>query len=206
MSHLLVIDPGLSSGIFLGHYSDTEPLRRVAVWQFGGVDDEIRGVEALLGWFKNHWHDGYDEGESDFSYYGGLYQRGENRFEIERLDLLVVAEKFTPLQNVGHSLTLDAVEPLRCEGALIANGLMPAEFPHERWQRPDRMYFSGGTNLVEKKKRARAWLKSHELLPTGKTVGQKDAHDAVSATLHAFAYMRKINHAPTLEHYWKESA
>lgn len=202
MSYLLSIDCGLSSGIFLGRYSDTEPLTRVAVWQFGGVNDEVRGVVALLSWCDTH----FDEDDAEFAHLPPGRMRTQN---IPFGDLTIIAEKFTPLQNAGHSLTLDAVEPLRCEGALIAEGLMPAEFPHERWQRPDRMYFSGGTNLAAKKKASRAWLKSHGLLPTGKTVGQKDAHDAVSATLHAFAYMRKMNgtgHAPTLEHYWKEQA
>jgi hypothetical protein len=195
MSHLLAIDPGLSTGCFLGHYSDTEPLSRVAVWQFGDKGDEYRGVEALLRWCAEHTY----ETLSKYTRwtFGG--------FGVPEWEMTIIAEKFTPLQNKGHSLTLDAVEPLRCEGALIANGLMPAEFPHMRWQRPDRMYFSGGTDLAAKKKASRAWLKSHELLPTGKTVGQPNAHDAVSATLHAFAYMRKINHLPTLAHYWPEA-
>lgn len=202
MSHVLAVDPGLSSGVFLGHYSDTEPLTRVAVWQFGGVNDEVRGVEALLQWlsFPGYYavHGGFFDGTHipDKQVIHGHVAKSSG--------LVVVAEKFTPLRGKGFSLTLDAVEPLRCEGALIAKGLMPAQFPHERWQRPDRMYFCGGTTKAEKLKLSREWLKSHDLLPTGKDVGQKDANDAVSATLHAFAYMRKINHIPTLGHYFKE--
>lgn len=189
MSHILVVDPGLSSGIFLGRYSDTEPLTRVAVWQFGGVNDEVRGVEALLQWIENAF-DGQD------------FWRVPGGCGID--ELAIVAEKFTPLQGKGFSLTLDAVEPLRCEGALIAKGLMPAEFPHERWQRPDRMVLAGGDTPVQRKKRSDDLLRANNLWCTGRDVGQPDASDAISATKHAVAYMKKIRHAPTLAAMFKE--
>jgi hypothetical protein len=183
--YLLSIDPGKSSGIFLGHYSDTEPLTRVAVWQVEG------GMQGLLDWFE-----------------ANLIDHREPLFGLKLAqseDTVYVAEKFTPLQNQGFSLTLDAVEPLRCEGALIALGLLPAEFPHNQWQRPNMMYWIHGTSLAEKKKASRAWLKTFGLLPTGKDVGCKDANDAVSASLHAFAYMRKIRHTPSIERYWSQT-
>lgn len=197
MKYLLSIDPGLSSGVFLGSYSDTQPLERIAVWQFGGIGDDLRGVDALVVWVRRFFIGHTSQGLIAF-----WWEPGMPSSVIRPDDLTIIAEKFTPLSGQGHSLTLDAVEPLRCEGALIALGLMPAEFPHEQWQRPAVMYFSGGSDLAAKKKASRAWLKSHDLLPTGKTVGQKDANDAVSATLHAFAYMRKMRHQPTMDHYW----
>lgn len=206
MTTLVSIDPGLSSGVFVGHYSDTEPLTRLGVFQF------IGGVQGLLEFFsfpnyvhERAWVSRHRNGSKDFPLvFKGqteLHHLHNLRFEG---DIVYICEKFTPLTGRGFALTLDSVEPLRAEGALIAKGFMPAEFPHERWQRPAVMYSHGGSTLAEKKKASRAWLKKHDLLPTGKTVGQPDANDAVSATLHAFAYMRKIGHLPTLKHYYEE--
>lgn len=206
MTTLISIDPGLSSGVFVGHHSDTEPLTRLGVFQFTG------GVQGLLDFFSfpNYVHERapiyeYREVLEDFPpVFRGvkdIHHLHSLRFEGE---IVYICEKFTPLTGRGFALTLDSVEPLRAEGALIAKGFMAAEFPHESWQRPAVMYSHGGSTLPEKKKASRAWLKKHDLLPTGKTVGQPDANDAVSATLHAFAYMRKIGHLPTLKHYYEE--
>ena len=203
MTYILAIDPGLSSGIVLGKFNDTEPFERVAFWQVEG------GLAGVLEWYKEHWFRGHDEGDDEFEYYGGLWGgRGgaSPKFEVPGLDLLVVAEKFTPLTNKGFSLTLDSVEPLRIEGALVAFGLMPADFPdaEHRWARPASMYFSGGSDKASRLKASRAWLKSHGLLATGKQVGCKDANDVNSAQLHAFAHLRKIRHLPTIKHYFPE--
>lgn len=189
MTTLISIDPGLSSGVFVGYYSDTEPLTRLGVFQFTGGVQGLLDFFSLPNYYINHTV------SRPMYHIGGIRFRGEPEF---------ICEKFTPLTGRGFALTLDSVEPLRAEGALIAKGFMPAEFPHERWQRPAVMYSHGGSTLAEKKKASRAWLKRHDLLPTGKTVGQPDANDAVSATLHAFAHMKKISHLPTLKHYYEE--
>lgn len=191
MTYILAIDPGLSSGIVLGKFSDTEPFERVAFWQVEG------GLAGFLEWADRHWT--WDS--EDFWY--ALIAKG--LYVLEN-DLLVVAEKFTPLNNKGFSHTLDSVEPLRIEGALVALGLMPAEFPdaEHRWQRPAQMYTHGGTDKASRLRASRAWLKSHGLLVTGKQVGCKDANDVNSAQLHLFAHLRKIRHAPTLSAFWPE--
>lgn len=116
---------------------------------------------------------------------------------------LVICEKFTPRSGNGFSHTTKSVEPLRCEGALIALGLMP-DYPDPRWRQPTAQYFSGGETPAARKKASRAFLKKHDLYLTGKDVGQRDADDAISATLHLFGYMRQIKHRPTLERYFKE--
>lgn len=189
MTYILAIDPGLSSGIVLGKFSDTEPFERVAFWQVEG------GLAGFIRWSLENW-----TFDSEDCYYALM----SNGLYIPESHLLVVAEKFTPLTNNGFSLTLDSVEPLRIEGALVALGLMPAEFPdtEHRWQRPAQMYFSGGEDKASRLKASRAWLKSHGLLVTGKQVGCKDANDVNSAQLHAFAHLRKIRHLPTIKHYF----
>lgn len=193
MTYILAIDPGLSSGIVLGKFSNTEPFERVAFWQVEG------GLAGFLEWADRYWYIN-TENWSRFLI--------SDDFDVPAGNLLVVAEKFTPLTNKGFSHTLDSVEPLRIEGAMVALGLMPAEFPdaEHRWQRPAQMYFSGGNDKASRLKASRAWLKSHGLLVTGKQVGCKDANDVNSAQLHLFAHLRKIRHLPTIKHYFPEEA
>lgn len=190
MTYILAIDPGLSSGIVLGKFGATEPFERVAFWQVEG------GLAGFGKWTNECWT--WDSEDFCYALMAEAY--------IPENDLLVVAEKFTPLTNKGFSHTLDSVEPLRIEGAMVALGLMPAEFPdpEHRWQRPAQMYFSGGTDKASRLKASRAWLKSHGLLVTGKQVGCKDANDVNSAQLHLFAHLRKIRHMPTIKHYFPE--
>lgn len=102
-------------------------------------------------------------------------------------ETIMIAEKFTPLQNKGFSHTLGSVEPLRGEGALIALGLMP-DYPDKRWRRPQDMYIFGGTNLKERKKKAQKFLKDNGMYITGKMVGCKDADDSRSAIWHGLSY------------------
>ena len=113
---------------------------------------------------------------------------------------LVVCEKFVPLAGGGFSHTLKSVEPLRIEGAL-EYAKDSAGIPIV-YQRPQEMYRYGGDNLAERKKKARAFLREHGLLQTGKMVGHKDADDANSALLHAFAYAVNSGHVPTMRHYF----
>lgn len=189
MTYILAIDPGLSSGIVLGKFSTTEPFERVAFWQVEG------GLAGFLEWADRYW---YIDTEN------WLRFLISDEFAVAAGNLLVVAEKFTPLTNKGFSHTLDSVEPLRIEGALVALELMPAEFPdaEHRWQRPAQMYTHGGTDKASRLKASRAWLKSHGLLVTGKQVGCKDANDVNSAQLHLFAHLRKIRHLPTIRRYF----
>lgn len=165
------IDPGLSTGLAVGHYTEDTPLKITGRQQFAG------GLQGFLEW------------------------QGGDIWDLADGSVLVISEKFTPRPNEKFNLTLKSVEPLRIEGALVAMGMMP-DYPDPRWRSPAAQYFSGGANLTERKKKSRQFLKDHDLYITGKDVGQKDADDAISATLHLIAYMRHINHLPTLKHYF----
>lgn len=111
----------------------------------------------------------------------------------------VISEKFTPLSGGGFNQTLESVEPLRGEGALIALGLMP-DYPDPKWRRPDRQYLYGGGSLAEKKRRAHRFLKDSGFYVTGKDVGCKDANDARSAMLHGLSYLAQVvKHKPTYD-------
>lgn len=115
----------------------------------------------------------------------------------------VVQEAFTPLQHSGFSLTRKSVTPLLIEGALVMSGLIqPYEAKSPQHQRPAEMYFTGGRDLADKKKRAHKWLKEHGLYVTGKDVGCKDANDVRSALLHGITWFRKQKHAPTLKRFF----
>lgn len=132
------------------------------------------GVLALVEWLKIHW---------------------PATLPIET----VISEKFTPLSGGGFNQTLDSVEPLRGEGALIALGLMP-DYPDPKWRRPDRQYLYGGGSLAEKKRRAHRFLKEAGFYVTGKDVGCKDANDARSAMLHGLSYLAQVvKHKPTYD-------
>lgn len=129
---------------------------------------------------------------------GGTYALVE-WLKLNRLNgpTVIISEKFTPLSGGGFNQTLDSVEPLRGEGALIALGLMP-DYPDPRWRRPDRQYLYGGGSLVEKKRRAHRFLKDSGFYVTGKDVGCKDANDARSAMLHGLSYLAQVvKHKPT---------
>lgn len=193
MQYLLSIDPGKSTGITLWRYSDQEPATRIGAWQFGG------GAEGLRDWLRKRMLSSNDPWGEAPSW----------RFEsgcVDEADMSYLCEKFTPLQGKGFSLTMDAVEPLVCEGVLIGLHVIPAyeqKTEQDCYQRPASMYFCGGNTKAEKLKRSRAWLKDNGLLLTGKDVGCPDADDAISSTLHALAWFRKKGHKITLEHYWK---
>ena len=111
----------------------------------------------------------------------------------------VVSEKFTPRQ----SLTLRAAEPLLIEGAMIALDIIdPYDPKSPSWNHPAQMYFTGGDDLAEKKKRAHKWLKDKGLYVTGKDVGCKDALDVRSSMLHAMVWFRTRRHLPTLKRFF----
>lgn len=173
----LTIDPGKSNGICLWEAGGLGFLI-IDRWQFSG------GADALSTWL-------------DVQMLVGLqklivYSKDSIRFKVDRL----VVEKFTPHENEGFKLTVDAVEPLVCEGVLIAHKLRP----FIQWAQPAQQYFIGSSEAPkkEKLKAARRFLQTHHMLPSGTEFGTKDADDAVSATLHSIAYLRRIRHMPTM--------
>lgn len=191
MTYILAIDPGLSSGIVLGKFSDTDPFERVAFWQVEG------GLQGFLEWAESRWN--WDSEDCTYYFTDPFFPESQ---------LIVCAEKFTPLTNKGFSLTLDSVEPLRIEGALVALGLMPAEFPDtgHRWQRPAMQYWTSGDSVAEKRRKQKAYIKKvrPDWYVTGKSVGCKDAEDVWSGMFHALMHMRHLKHQPTLKMLWPE--
>lgn len=181
-SYGLAIDPGLSTGVCLFSWSGDDAeghFKQEALWQFTGG---AAGLARFIDQFELRVTDD-----------------GELRMKNQRLTRLVV-EKFTPRANEGFSLTLKSVEPLRGEGVLIGRGLGP----FIDWAEPAHQYFMGGTSLADKKKRSREFLKLHGLHVTGSMIGQKDADDAISAELHAIAWLRRKRHMPTLVELFQE--
>lgn len=180
-NYVLAFDPGKSSGIALLSYSETEPARLVKAWQFGN------GVQGLLDWLENY------------------YPNSGWLLPFWLSEVVVVSEKFTPLQGKGFAQTLDSTLPLVCEGVLIAYGIMPVyDSKEKRWQRPSLMYRHGGSTLAEKKKRSRAFLKKNGLYVLPKELGTPDNNDAISAILHGLNYItHTLNHRPTWDAYYE---
>lgn len=180
----LSIDPGMSNGACLFTFGDDEPFTPIKLWQFP------RGAEGLRLWaeyveLEPKYRLGHLHGEAPIS---ALYSGAH-------LDALVV-EKFTPRQNEEFKLTQDSVEPLRGEGALIGRGLGPLI----QWAEPSQQYFIGSPDLpkAEKRKLSKAFLETNGLKIVGSMVGNKDAEDAISAELHAIAWLRRQRHMPTM--------
>lgn len=176
----LSIDPGMSNGACLFEYGDDQPFTPIKLWQFP------MGAEGMSLWV-------------DYVRLSVKKGRGiEDRlwFGDRPLDALIV-EKFTPRQNEGFKLTRAAVEPLRGEGVLI--GRKFGKFIE--WAEPSQQYFIGSPDLpkAEKRKLAKRFLETNGLKIVGSMVGSKDAEDAISAELHAIAWLRRQRHMPTLE-------
>lgn len=187
--YVLSFDPGVSSGIALGRFSETTPYELVEGRQFRG------GAGALARWLNGNIMDPYTPGRVTF---WNLWDYSDD-LQYDSGEVVIVSEKFTPLQGKGFSLTMDAVEPLRGEGVLIALDVMPDYSPDEKtWQRPNQMYFCGGSTLAEKKKRSRAFLKDTGNYRFPKQLGEPDSNDCMSATLHGIAYvMKTLRHEAT---------
>lgn len=199
-SYLLSIDPGKSTGVALFSYSESVPATLVTAWQFDG------GLSGFLRWHRDHTYE-YIEGPEVLINVkgddGNFEDIGDTMFGWLHYTT-VVSEKFTPLQNRGFNLTLDSVEPLRIEGALVAMGLLPDYGPKvPSWQRPNEMYWVPGKNAVEKRRNQVAWVKERfpELHLTGKDVSAPDADDARSAIWHGMVWLRK-NHLPSAKHWF----
>lgn len=174
MKYGLSVDPGVSTGVCLFSWDDDQPFRQEELWQFG---NGAAGLRAFLVGTGIHL-------------VGPLSKPAFGSIPLSA----IVVEQFTPRSHAGFALTRAAVEPLRGEGVLIGRGLDPFIW----WAEPAAQYFMGGNDLKERKKRSREFLKLHGIYATGKTVGQKDADDAISAELHAIAWLRRRRHQPTL--------
>ncbi|HEY9525054.1 MAG TPA: hypothetical protein VIR33_17585 [Thermopolyspora sp.] len=175
-SYGLSIDPGMSNGVCLFSWGgeQDEYFKQEGVWQFPG------GAPALARFLD--WE-------------GAMVEYGTPTFKGRPLARLVV-EKFTPRGDGEFNLTQKSVEPLRGEGVLIGRGFEP----FIDWAQPSQQYFMGNSALplAEKKKLSREFLKLHGLHLTGSMVGQPDADDAISAELHAIAWLRRKRHMPTM--------
>lgn len=174
------IDPGMSTGVVLFSWGgeQDEYFKQEEVWQFDG------GARMLTVFLETRLV--AHPGDAPM-FYG---KRIDRMVSIER----IVMEKFTPRGGPGFSLTQASSEPLRCEGVMIGRGLET----YIDWQEPSVQYFMGGADLRDRKKRSREFLKLHGIYLTGKAVDKKDADDAISAELHAIAWLRRKRHMPTL--------
>lgn len=199
--YVLSIDPGLSTGIALLSYDTNTPAELVQGWQFSG------GVAGLMAWLTNHTYE-YIEGCEVFSVLpSGPYIVPREGLILGTpssewaLSVTVISEKFTARNTQGFSYTTASLEPLRCEGALIALGLMPDyTVAEKRWRDPSLQYFAGGTGKAERKKKQRLFLKTNGFYQTGKDFGTADADDFRSACAHGINYIaRELKHRPTFD-------
>ena len=166
-NYLLSIDPGVSTGVALLRYTDETVPELVQSWQFRG------GAEALNKWIR------YNLWELELLY-DGPYS--------------TIAEKFNPRgSGQGFSYTTSSLEPLRCEGVLLARDL-----PDEYVQ-PPQQYFAGGRGKAEKKRLQHKALKDLGYYVTGSMVDSPDADDTRSAIAHALSYLARKGHLPTYQ-------
>lgn len=179
---VLSVDPGKSSGIALLSYDeDSVPVLEKA-WQFGG------GVAELTGW------------ANEVLLFPPFSIREDVWLTQETIaDGRTVVEKFTARATKGFSYRTDALEPLRCEGALIALGIMPDyDVSEKRWLDPNHQYLVGGKDKADKKKRQHKFLKDSGFYVTGKQLDSPDADDARSAIAHGISYLARVKkHGPS---------
>lgn len=189
MNYILSIDCGVSTGIALiGYEPDSAPTLEGA-WQFSG------GVAGLKKWVSQHFNldpDISGEHLDDTQYFFHPWHKPT-----------VICEKFNARNNGSFGYTTASLEPLRCEGALIALGLMPDYDPKEkRYRDPKLQYLVGGKDLAEKKRRQHAFLKNVGFYRTNKdfpdSPSKDGADDFRSACAHGLAYLaREVGHKPT---------
>lgn len=198
MKTLISIDPGMSSAVVVGTYSDTEPYKMTHAFQIEG------GVEGFLERVSYGYHS--DSFILVVEWPGGSLLAEERElfafFDChddsleERDDITVICEKFKP-RGAGNNFAYrtNDLEPLRVEGAILAMGIKPT------WVQPAQQYFASGESKSPVTN-AHRWLKANGLHITGKDVGCADANDARSALLHSISYLRRAKHKPTLEKYF----
>lgn len=177
-NYLLSLDTGISTGVSLLSYTeDTVPALEGA-WQFPG------GVVGLLRWYEN-----------DFW--------GTEVPNMAVGQLTIIAEKFTARATKGFNYRTDSLEPLRCEGALIAKGLMPDYSPKEKlWREPSLQYLVGGKG-AEARKRQHRFLEESGYYRTNKdfpgSPAKDKADDFRSSCAHGLNYLAREGHTPTFE-------
>jgi hypothetical protein len=192
MPFVLSLDTGISSGVALLEYGDDLPATLVEAWQFPG------GVKGLADWFfAETIGNSYDTANTRWDVELGVGVSLQSRYGDQ-----IICERFTARSTSGFSYTTASLEPLECQGFLKAHGLMPFDRDDPRWRDPKYMYFAGGKDKADKKKRMHGWLKDHGFYVTGKQLGTPDADDCRSAIAHAIAYLRGIEHGPTLKEYF----
>jgi len=176
MTYALAIDPGIENGACLFSFGDDQSFTVEKLWQFPF------GAPGLGVWMDSV---GLTVDEDRRSMFIGGEQLGH-----------LVVEKFTPRPSETFKLTQKAVEPLRGEGVIIGKGFNR----FIEWAEPSQQYFMGNSELPldEKKRLSREFLKLNGIYPTGKTVGRPNADDAISATLHSVAWLRRQRHMPTI--------
>lgn len=164
--YILSIDPGKSTGVALLSYDDTSVPELVQAWQFDGGAEELH--EWVCDWFETTaWGDSQ-----------------ATRF---------IVEKFNARNTGGFSYTTASLEPLRCEGVLVAHDL-----PDEYVQ-PAQQYIAGGTGKADKKKRQHRMLKDLGFYRTGKDLDAPDADDFRSACAHALSWLMRTGHKMTYD-------
>lgn len=174
MTYLLTIDPGMSTGIVLGQFTEATPYERIGRWQIEG------GLEQLAWWVMYHFDD--DLGWWSFS-------KENAGFHVT--DVVVVCEKFVPLP-APRTFKTQELEPIRIEGAL------QMALETVVWQRAGAMVLAGGDTPAKRKRASDDVLRRLGLWSTGSQIGMKDANDVNSAQKHAIAYLRSIKHEPTM--------
>lgn len=193
MKTLISIDPGMSTGVIIGTYSDDTPFELTHAFQIeGGVEGFVKRC------YTDYIHVNGSTVSRFFLPIGGVTLGP---------DLTVLVEKFTARGAAAgpFALKTDALEPLRIEGALIAMGVPIT------WVQPPQQYILGGKDKAEKKKRQHAWLKENGYYIAPKDVNEtpelakkNKADDARSATAHAISWLRRQKHKPTLDYFRKE--
>lgn len=189
MKTLISIDPGQSTGLIAGTYSEDTPFELTHAFQ---IEGGVEGFVMRFDFRKRTLHG------RPVSRVQVLNEKGWGLCDVLADDFLV--EKFSARGAAAgpFALKTDALEPLRVEGALIAMGVPIT------WVQPPQQYFLPGKDKAEKKKRQHAWLKENGYAIMPKDLGTKDADDARSACAHAISWLRKF-HKPTQDMFRKES-
>lgn len=206
---LISIDAGMSTGVTVGTYSDTQPYELTHAFQIeGGLEGFLKAVHVSHGedWGMNLYGMLYVDrkrfelysGREAYTHKSGDFCEDDECVCVETVydQATVICEKFKP-RGAGNNFAYKTndLEPLRIEGAIRAMGIDPV------WVQPAQQYFAGGESKSSTTN-AHRWLKENGLHITGKDVGCKDANDARSALLHSISFLRRSKHKPTLEKYF----
>lgn len=169
MVSILWFDPGLSTGIQYGVFTDDDAYEMRKVWQIGG------GVGGLRKWI----HGGENE----------LFKHAD----------IIGSEKFIPRPVEGMSHTLESTLPLVLEGVLIEAEIMPEYPDGNWQPATAQTLANGPTpearrkNTNELMERAGYWLTGSAI----GAADANDANSTTRHILHYLC--RTLKHAPTIE-------